>query len=61
MLQTTVGKEEAKHMDITLIRYGSNFDTYRDYPQLHVYRVAQYHVYSDLIVKVRFKSPNCCY
>ena len=37
MLLTNVGKEEVKHMDITLIRYVSNFDTYRDHPQLHVY------------------------
>ena len=37
MLQTNVGKEEAKHIDITLIRYGSNFDKYREHSQLHVY------------------------
>ena len=29
MLQTNVGKEEAKHIkDITLIRYGSNLSIY---------------------------------
>ena len=32
MLEMNVGKEEAKHMDIILIRYGSNFDKYRDHP-----------------------------
>ena len=53
MLQTNVVKEEAKHMDNTLIRYGSTFDTYRDHPQLHVYLVTQYHIYLDIIVKGR--------
>ena len=37
MLQTNVGKEETKHMDITLLSYGSNFDKYRDHQQLHIY------------------------
>ena len=37
MLQTNVGNEEAKHSEITLIRYGSNFDKYRDHTQSHVY------------------------
>ena len=44
MLQTNVSKEEAKHMDITLIRYGSNIETSRNW-------VTQYYIYSDLIIK----------